>query len=41
MNELKMTGNCLKGTRPMLAFDKVCKKCLTYYRPTNVTPELT
>lgn len=24
MHELKMTGNCLKGTRPLLSFDQVC-----------------
>ena len=23
MDELKLTGNCLKGTRPLLSFDKV------------------
>lgn len=23
MMELKMTGNCLKGSRPLLSFDKV------------------
>jgi len=24
MLELKMTGNCLKGSRPLLSFDTVC-----------------
>lgn len=24
MEELKMTGNCLKGARPLLSFDTVC-----------------
>ena len=24
MDELKLTGNCLKGSRPILSFDKVC-----------------
>lgn len=23
MDELKLTGNCLKGSRPLLSFDKV------------------
>ena len=23
MDELKLTGNCLKGSRPILSFDKV------------------
>ncbi len=25
MDELKLTGNCLLGSRPLLSFDQVCK----------------
>jgi len=26
MSELKMTGNCLKGSRPLLSFDEVGRR---------------
>lgn len=31
MDELKLTGNCLKGSRPVLSFDKVI--CYNSYMP--------
>lgn len=31
MDELRLTGNCLLGSRPLLSFDEVCMCCLTHY----------
>lgn len=48
MDEMKMTGNCLKGSRPIVVFDKafddaphllVIKEVLTHVRPSAVPEE--
>ena len=31
MDELKLTGNCLKGSRPLLSFDKVRNDDILYH----------
>jgi len=37
MSELKLTGNCLKGSRPVLSFDQVmCTTCRETFEAQNL-----
>ena len=41
MSELKLTGNCLRGSRPLLSFDMVIDRIIDFSIQFSICPFLT